>query len=526
MSYNKLIIGVLSLCLTTSLTGCTDWLDVRQKTVVEEKDQFSSYDGYQDALADCYYSLASNSLYGMTLTMMLPDVLANIYQEPDRERAPLSYYLYHHDYDQQKCKDLFDGIYTTFYTVIDRCNIILSHAESETDLSVLTEEQRQFIAGETHAVKALCHFEILRLFGPIPSEGESSDIQLPWNDVSNIKMRPVDCDYKTFVKNVREEFDKARTLLAGVDPVMTYNFDELNQYGTDKFEYVQLKDERYMVFRQFRMNYWAVRGMQARMELFLGNKAEANKIAHEILAAKTADGKPLVTLSTLTDVAANDFANPSEGLFLASTPEVLTNAGSLFGFQTKTVDVGAIQTLPENILTTVIFNQDLTSEDKRYLDGWKLSSPTGGGNEKIPVLLKYFHEESKDAEVTLKMQTKEQVVPVLRLSELYLMLLETSTDLAEVNKLYKEYMLARNVNSKFQAFKSLDEVAEALPREYMREFYGEGVIFYFYKRKAMDTGFIYGMKDFKKTGYVLPFADAIKKAEEAKKAEAEKNNGK
>lgn len=366
MSYNKLIIGVLSLCLTTSLTGCTDWLDVRQKTVVEEKDQFSSYDGYQDALADCYYSLASNSLYGMTLTMMLPDVLANIYQEPDRERAPLSYYLYHHDYDQQKCKDLFDGIYTTFYTVIDRCNIILSHAESETDLSVLTEEQRQFIAGETHAVKALCHFEILRLFGPIPSEGESSDIQLPWNDVSNIKMRPVDCDYKTFVKNVREEFDKARTLLAGVDPVMTYNFDELNQYGTDKFEYVQLKDERYMVFRQFRMNYWAVRGMQARMELYLGNKAEANKIAHEILAAKTADGKPLVTLSTLTDVAANDFANPSEGLFLASTPEVLTNAGSLFGFQTKTVDVGAIQTLPENILTTVIFNQDLTSEDKRY----------------------------------------------------------------------------------------------------------------------------------------------------------------
>ena len=76
------------------------------------------------------------------------------------------------------------------------------------------------------------------------------------------------------------------------------------------------------------------------------------------------------------------------------------------------------------------------------------------------------------------------------------------------------------------AFTTLDAVAAALPREYMREFYGEGIIFYFYKRRAMEKDFLYGMKDFKKEAYVLPFADAQKRAEEIKKAEEAKKNGK
>lgn len=523
MNYNKIITGVLSLCLAASVTGCSDWLDVKQDTVVEEKDQFATYSGFQDALTDCYASLASSSLYGGVLTMGLPDVLANIYQEPNRERATSNYYLYHHDYSQQSLKNSFDNIYTELYRNIVQCNIIIRHTNDVP--SVLTEEQRELIAGEAHAVKALCHFEILRLFGPVPTEGATSDIKLYYTDVSDITTRPVECDYTMFVDRIRAEFNEARTLLAGVDPVLKYNFDELNKFGTDGFEYVTLKDEKYTVLRQFRLNYWAVRALQARMELYVGNKAEAGKIAREILAAKTAEGKPLVELSTLKDMSDACLCSPSEGLFLLSVPEVVSTADGYFGFKSTTVDGASINTLPEETLKDVIFDDKLVGEDKRYLEGWKVVAQTGGG-AKVPVLLKYFSEEEKDAEVTLKMQTKQQVVPVMRLSELYLMLMETSTDLAEVNRLYKEYMLARNVNLQADAFTTLDAVAAALPREYMREFYGEGIIFYFYKRRAMEKDFLYGMKDFKKEAYVLPFADAQKRAEEIKKAEEAKKNGK
>ena len=37
------------------------------------------------------------------------------------------------------------------------------------------------------------------------------------------------------------------------------------------------------------------------------------------------------------------------------------------------------------------------------------------------------------------------LVPLFRLSEIYLIAIESTTDLAEANRLYSEYMLARNV---------------------------------------------------------------------------------
>lgn len=520
MNYHKIISKVLSLFLVTSFVGCSDWLDVKEKTMVEEKDQFSTYAGFQDALADCYANLASSTLYGGALTMNMTDLLANIYDQPNQQRSGLSYYMYTHDYSQQDLKDACDQIYKLLYQTVSQSNVILKHTDDTP--SVLTEGERQLLAGEAHAIKALCHFEILRLFGPIPSEGSSSDIRLDYNDVSDITTLPEACDYTTFVNRVREEFAQARALLAGTDPILTYNFDELNKVGTSGFEYVNLKDEKYTVFRQFRLNYWAVRALQARMELYVGNKAEANKIAHEILAAKTAAGKPLVKLSTLEDIAAGYNSSPSEGLWLVSVPELLKNAAN-FGFQSSTVDADAVYTVPEETLKERIFENKNIETDKRWKVMWKMASRTGGGGS-VPILMKYYYEDKKESEVTLEMQTKQQVVPVIRLSELYLMLMETSDNLAEINRLYKDFMLARGVNLQTDAFSSLAAVADAMPLEYLREYYGEGIMFFFYKRRGMVEDFPYGMKDFRKESYVLPFSDAQKKAEEEKKAEDTKKD--
>lgn len=508
MNYNKILSSLFCLLLTMSLPSCTDWLDVQEKTSVEEKDLFTTYMGFQDALAECYATLAGPSLYGQNLTMDMVDLLGNLYEQPNDQRMPMFYYLYLHDYTQSRVKDNIDNVFQLFYQVIAKSNIILKHAAKEGQ-SVLTPEERQMVSGEAHAMLALCHFEILRLFGPVPTEGTASDIRLPFSQVTDITTRPENCDYSTFVNRIRDEFHQARTLLAGIDPVFDYTYDELNKLGMEGYEHVVVKDPQYMISRQFRLNYWAICALQARFELYVGNKSEAYKIAHEVLDARTASGERIVELSTLADVSEKCYSNPSESLFLLSVPDVLKYA-SVFGVTASTVDADMVHTIPEADLKNKIFEDRYLDEDKRYTDGWKIDAVKTGGGGTVPILFKYFHEEENNAVLTLKMQTKNQVVPVIRLSEIYLILMETSDNLSEINRLYKEFMLARNVNLQTDAFTMLAEVDRGVMYEYLREFYGEGQMFFYYKRKAMESDFPYGMKDFRKESYVLPFSDSVK----------------
>lgn len=62
-----------------SLTACNDWLDVSPKTEIKAKDNFSSEQGFKDALTGCYLTMTSSSLYGKELTFGLLDVLAQYY---------------------------------------------------------------------------------------------------------------------------------------------------------------------------------------------------------------------------------------------------------------------------------------------------------------------------------------------------------------------------------------------------------------------------------------------------------------
>ena len=47
MNYNKILSSLFCLLLTMSLPSCTDWLDVQEKTSVEEKDLFTTYMGFK-----------------------------------------------------------------------------------------------------------------------------------------------------------------------------------------------------------------------------------------------------------------------------------------------------------------------------------------------------------------------------------------------------------------------------------------------------------------------------------------------
>ena len=70
---------------------------------------------------------------------------------------------------------------------------------------------------------------------------------------------------------------------------------------------------------------------------------------------------------------------------------------------------------------------------------------------------------------------------MLRLSEVYLIAMETSTNLAEAQSLYDTYMAACSFTL-YEPFASLEELRSEVVNEYRRELFGEGQMFYTYKR--------------------------------------------
>ena len=79
-----------------------------------------------------------------------------------------------------------------------------------------------------------------------------------------------------------------------------------------------------------------------------------------------------------------------------------------------------------------------------------------------------------------------QVIPMLRTSEMYLIVMETSSDLTEVNSLYREYMIEHDV-ANMPEFASLADAHAWILNEYRREFYGEGQMFFTYKRMGATS---------------------------------------
>ena len=58
----------LAACLLALCTSCSDWLDVKPKTNVEEEDLFKNEQGFKEALTGIYIKMSETQLYGRELT--------------------------------------------------------------------------------------------------------------------------------------------------------------------------------------------------------------------------------------------------------------------------------------------------------------------------------------------------------------------------------------------------------------------------------------------------------------------------
>lgn len=450
---------VIILCGIALLSSCNKWLDVKPSDQREREDQYSTENGFRLALSGAYYKLNGMNLYGQALTMTSTEYLAQLWTSEVEEVLDFMNLNWEGDYAKSQMSTTFSEMYSAIYLLND----LLIQMDVQGEQAIPDEEIRLLIQGEAYALRAFCHFDILRLFGPSPVDPNRSSVTLPYSETASIELIPY-YPYDEFIEKIQTDINRADSLLKQVDPVLTLTFTELN----DPSQLVGSKlINDFQAYRQVRFNYWALQAFKARMALYLGDKTSAYEYATTLINTKV-NGSPIGDISQFSADRTNQwYTLPSETIFAVNCYNLIETIQTIF-------------TNPQNVLYKFGTQSEVLSElfdnqisDVR-LDLWTDMSYESNRHYG---LMKYWQQDEEDNQ---NVMIYGQQIPIFRMSEMYLIAAECAPSLSEGNNWLDEFRKNRelpSINCTTQ-----EQLENEILKEYMKEFYAEGHMFFTYKR--------------------------------------------
>lgn len=453
----KKILYTMILACCTLLTSCDDWLEVKPYDKISEGELLKSEEGYQKMLNGIYIDLNSEALYGKTLTVEMIEVMGGAYTIGTDNSVWGNYKdLSSYKYATEYWRGRLDQTWNKAYALILNCNKILETIDENQHL--FTGGSYYVVKGEAQALRAMLHFDMLRLFGPVYSK-DSDKKAIPYYTKQTNTPEPI-LTAEEVAGQVAADLEDARTLLAN-DPVKTEGtLMSGAQDGTSNF----------MRYRALRLNYYAVEALLARVCLYMGDKKDAFKYASDVI--KTADNGifPFVDKSLVTGSPADpDRIFSSEVLFALTN----TSRGTIHkNFYDPSRLPNYVFYMDNSLMSNIVFGGATTTggyqDDYRYRANWIAT----GSN-------RYFYKYS---DMVANGSIQNTMIPMLRLGEMFLIAAESqSNDLAKG----VQYVNALRRNRGVANLQTL--TPDLLKYEYIRELYGEGQLFYLYKRLNSDV---------------------------------------
>ena len=479
------------LAITLACVSCNKWLDINPRTEARSEDLFSTEDGYKDALTACYIKMNDRSLYGEYMNMTVMECFAHLWTT-SQSGTPLCYLATNFRFEDLQLRNAVNSMYYGLYNVIVQANTLIAREEESKE--VLNSKLHSVIMGEAYALRAFCHFDVLRMFGQMP-QNPTREVSLPYSTKVS-KDAPAYYDYNSFLGKIMADIEKADSYLKDAEALNYYTQFESN-YGNAHSGHAISFDEPYAErYRKFRFNYYAVQALKARIYTYTGDKAKAYAAAKSVIEAQGPDGNPIVELATDSDYVNNRFALPTECVFALSNFQLADYTVALLnGVSGAQVRSDQLYISLTNLNT--LFNN--VTSNNRYNYGWERSTTNAYGRQ-MPTIRKYYQVEKSAGMITT------EVVPIFRLSEMYLIVMESTDNLAEAQALYNTYMRAHSVSDATQ-FETKDQLDAEIINEYRREFFAEGQMFFTYKRTGA-TKMLWRNQEVGEDQYILPLPDS------------------
>lgn len=453
MNFKTLIL--LSLILLGGIcTGCDRFLDVQPKDQYTEKQLLATQGGYYTAMNGLYNNLTSNSLYGKNLSYELIDVISKRY-------APLAKSTYltslnSWGYAEENVSKALESTWATAYTTILNCNVILENLA--TQQGILSPAETNLMKGELLALRAFLHFDMLRLFGPIYKEDPSAP-SIPYNESVKIMNLPLLSADSIVHNKIMRDLDEAEKLLAK-DPVIPEG---------PMASALEDENEVYLRYRQLRMNYYAVLALKARVYLYAGEKDKALQAAYKLLKDKTVSEwfPPVDPNKLLANNVDPDRVFSTEvlmGIYMKKRGDIYT-----YSFDAENAGNNFLQ--PRNsFVDGNLFAGE--TQDYRYQSQWAQATSIGVTGH---IFTKYKAIQDGDAKLFYS-----SFMPLIRLSEMYYIAAECEPKVSDGNSWLNQIRTLRGLPE--ITITDENELMSKLRIEYLREFWGEGQIFFMYKR--------------------------------------------
>lgn len=488
----KTILYSVLVLLFLCTTSCEKWLDVNPKSEIKAAKLFSTEAGFKDALTGLYIAMTSKDVYGANLSWQAIEFMAGQYDGGKSSWIELQKYNFGHS----TSKKFIDAVWAKEYNIISETNLLLESLEEKGN--ILNPTLYNVIKGEALAIRAMCHFDLMRLFAKGKLGGRQdvlSELCVPYVTEYSKEITGRQT-YEATLQLLHRDLDEALFCLKS-DPLYTGTEERPEDYE-DITDDVFFKDTSYKG-RETRLSYPAVLLLNARVYLWEGNQKKALENAENLIGAYEqyiAQGKKRWATES------SDVSNEGESRDYVFQGELL------FALDVQKLDEYVADAYLEHVngnynndrlIQSEAFVEELfttlSTSDLRFRKQWQIA----GTNY-----------------LTVKIRKTEgnrytNYLPLMRISEAYLIAAEC---LKESNKgLAVDYLnfLKSKRNIPSSAFLPEDipaaELQQEIIKDYRREFIQEGQLFFCYKRLGLQTFPAIQYDEMSDMQYQLPYPD-------------------
>ena len=427
------------------ISSCNNWLDVKPNDRISEEATFSTERGFEMALNGVYVNLNDNALYGQALSYELVEIMAQRYNI--NKDAESKYQAMTFNYTSLNMESRIANIWETGYHLISNVNLILKNCEERRD--VLSDTYYNLIKGEALALRAYLHFDLFRLYGPVYTTANNSGVTLPYYKNFQLVMAEY-LSAEDFMKTVLDDLREAVIYLKD-DPIFTQAPQATN--GANSF----------YGWRVLRMNYFAVKLLEARVCLYMGDKSAALLAAKEVIDVQE-EKFPWVDGSVI-----NNSLDDPDRIFSSELVFALQNVNrnTIYtdNFDAENLKITSMLAPLDGVVLNMYENRQTDYRYRAYMGTFNY----GGATYKE--ITKYKAENAD----TLY----NQMIPMLRVSEAYYIAAECE----ENEVVAREYLNTVLHDRNLPDMPMYQSIEGELNLEYYREFWLEGQLFFYYKRK-------------------------------------------
>ena len=433
--------NVLVLFLVCIFFSCENWLDVSPKSDIKAEDLFSKERGFEDAMVGVYSLMTLPDLYGANLSFGYVDVLARYYRIGTKSSF---YEASRYDYENSSEESRLASIWELSYKGIANLNSVLNYIDERKD--VFSGDSYYLYKGEALALRAMLHFDVLRLFAPSIKLGEN-EAAIPYMD-SYTYLAQKRLTVREVLNLIIEDLNEARDLMRPYDP-----------YGPLYTEDDRDDTPEGVTDLKSRMRYYSATALLSRVYLYAGEKENALAAVKEIVGEADGELLPIFQMAASGDVA--DPLFDSEIIFELNKANLPDEIDDYFGDEAAAmVNTDGSKFLQMKLEDKTKMYTTFNPADMEFREIWF----KGAGNDA--------------SYVTLSKLLSMDKIPMLRVSELFLIAAECAPSVVEQLKYMNRYRVHRGLSE-------IDEVGDAIHEEYRKEFIGEGQMFFYYKRKNM-----------------------------------------